>query len=155
MTIQNILIYLEFYYYFAMTWDIEQQKMNYFKNWTDFFKLCFSYVTFYACIVYLFMITYSNDVLKSFFLGAIIYSIADINIYALFNKTTDYIPVLINDIFILGGFQFGLITYLLKNKYTDLRFWTFGFLSSLILLLHRAYSYSINTNEGAFALKIR
>ena len=153
MTIQNILIYLEFYYYYAMTWDIEQEKMNYFKNWTEFFKMCFSYVTFYSCVVYLFMITYSSNIYNSFFLGSVIYGIVDINVYGLFNKTNDYIPVLLNDIFVLGGFQFGLMTYLIKNNYTDLRFWSIGFLSSLLILLNRAYSYGINKNEGAFALK--
>jgi len=136
-----------------MTWDIEQQKMNYFKDWSQIFKLWFSCIVFFGGVIYLFVKTYSNNVYNSFFLGSVIYGIVDVTIYALFNKSTDYIPVLLTDTFILGGFQFGLTTYLLKNNYTDLRFWSVSFIFLATILLHRVYSYGINEDEGAFALK--
>lgn len=156
MTIQNILIYFEFYYYFGMTWDIENRKANYFESWSSFLKMVVSYILFYASVLFLFNMNHGMSVLYSFILGVVVYAVADVNVYALFDTSSKYIPVLLCDIFVLGGLQFALTTYLMKNYqdlFKNLYIGIIGFTITSIVLAYRAYSYGKNPHEGEFALR--
>jgi len=156
MTIQNILIYFIFYYYYGMTWDIENRKMNYFESWHNFLKMIVSYTLFYGSILFLFNMHRDMTVLQSFILGVSTYILADINVFGIFNKSSKYIPVLLFDIFILGGVQFALMTYLIKNHeflFKNVYIASIGFLVSAIIAAYRAYTFGKNPNEGQFVLR--
>lgn len=151
MIIQYSLCAYEFDYYFNMVSDIQGHKANFYKNEKNEFiiKNIFIFTILYigvAIFFYYYIVIPKKSLTESVIFSVILYGAWDCAIYMCFNKATYHLPVLLYDMFIVGGVGLSLAYYITTKYYQVLKNYTplliVLYFLSMILFLYKAYLYN-------------
>jgi hypothetical protein len=151
MIIQYSLCVCEGDYYANMVSDIQGHKANFYKNEKNEFIIrnIFIFTILYigvAIFYYYYIVIPKKSLTESVVFGVILYGAWDFAIYSCFNKATYHLPVLLYDMFIVGGVGLSLAYYITTNYYQVLKNYTplliVLYFLSMILFLYKAYLYN-------------
>lgn len=151
MSIQIILCISELNPYLNMISDIQGYKTNMFKNnnnqftfrWIFIFTI-FSFVS--LLFIYYYIIYPRNSLLQGFIFVSILFAFWDINYLVSFDKGVKHFPVILYDIFVVGGLSMVISQYILYNYYYIIKNYIFllFILYALIQLFGCYIGYTYN-----------
>ena len=151
MIIEHILLITEWHYCLDMISYIQGYKFNFYKNSENEFKIITPLtLTGGYVILLLFIFYYIENIFdinfKNFLFIVFLYFLWDFAYLCFFDKAIKYLPVLLYDIFVVGGVCLLLTQYLLNNYYDILKNYTlllfiFYFIT-MILFLYECYKYN-------------
>ncbi len=128
-------MYPEIYSYGNILSDIQNERANVIPNGTPTTKFIFAYFFIYFCcllLLYVFILKRNGSISEAFLLGSCVYGVVDTFLYGVFKRTNmNHIPTLLYDVFVVGGLNFALMTYIYRNyspvlsSYSLLFFFTF------------------------------
>ena len=122
MIIQYFLCILECYPYLNMISDIQGYKTNMFKNNNNQFTFRwiigsgFLYFPFLAFIYY-YIIRSRKYLLEGLIFVIILFAMWDLNYLISFDQGVNHLPVILYDIFVVGGLCMAMTQYILYNYY--------------------------------------
>lgn len=150
MTVQNILTAIIFPWYIGnFISDVEGGRTQMLRNGIfsyDFLKATSGYFPWYLptlLSVYYFILLKNGSLAEAFLLGVTVCAVTDFAIFSMFSRTNIYhLPILMYDIFVVGGLGFAFSVYLWKN-YKSIHS-TYGWLFLATFLLSSAlYCYVV------------
>lgn len=126
MIFQYILLISELNSYMNMVSYIQGYKLNGYKNLENnftfknivIFTLLYILLTF---TLYYYIIIPKKSILEGFIFVLILYISWDICLFSLFDKAVKYCPLLLYDIFVVGGLCMVISQYILYNYYDILK----------------------------------
>ena len=152
MIIQHILLIAEWDYYLDVFSDIQGYRFNFYKNEKNEFVLhrtilmTLGYVLLVLIFIYKSIIEDKKNILNGFIYIIAIYCVWDFCLYFYFDKGVNHLPVLLFDIFVVGGVCMALSQYIIYNYYDILKNYTsllfVLYLITMILFLYRCYTYN-------------
>lgn len=150
MIIQYILLITEWNYYLNMISDIQGYKFNFYKNEKNEFIIKLIVTFFIGYIILLLFIFYYIDVFninfKNFWFIVFIYFLWDSAFFLMFDKGVYHWPVLLFDMFVVGGFCIVITQYIINNYYNILKNYTpllfIIYLLTMLLFFYECYKYN-------------
>ena len=122
MIFQYILLITEWKYYLDMCSDIQGYKYNWFKSKDNKLRLIPLLIHSFIYLLFIFILSrlLGEKIFKinlySFLFIVIIYSMWDFAYYIMFDKALKHLPVLLYDVFIVGGLCL-VLTQFIFNKF--------------------------------------
>ena len=147
MIIQYLLVVTEWDYYSNMYTDIQGYRYNFFKNEKNqfTFKSIFVYTIVYILLsvfIYYYTIRQHKSLLQGLIYMLPLYLSWDLCLYTSFDKGTHHVPVLLYDVFVVGGVGFAISRYLIYKYYNILK--KHIPLLSVLYLLTMGYFFYVN-----------
>jgi len=154
MNFQYLLMIIEIFPYMNMISDIQSYKFNMFKNLNNNFSLkniiiyVLLYVILLVFVIYYYIIKENKSLLEGFLFVSFLVAIWDMCLFSCFDKATSHLPVLLYDIFIVGGFGTIISQYLFYNYYNTLKknIWLLFIFYILTMLLFFYVCYRYNSD---------
>lgn len=156
LTIQNIFTIIEWPWYLGeVVSDIEGGRTKMTRNGLlsfNFLKAAINYMLFYVFALlsfYYFILRKNENLMSAFLLGCTINAVTDTAMHAMFSRASiNHIPVLLYDVFVVGGIAYALCLYTWQNYKAVLSNYWFGFALSFIFT-SALYIYVVNTIENS------
>jgi len=151
MIMQYCLLISEMTSYLNMVSEIQGYKFNFYKNLDNNFTLKNTSIFTVGYIVFAFSLYYyillpKKSLLEGFIFISYIFFIWDVALFSLFDKAVPYTPLLLYDIFVVGGICMLISQSILYNYYDILKkyiplLFIFYFLT-MIWFLYECYKYN-------------
>ena len=155
MIIQYLLCITEIFPYLNMISHIQGYKFNFYKNLDNNFTfkniiiVTIGFILLY--FIYYYIILNNKSLLEGFIFLSFIYFMWDICLFSCFDKATKYWPLLLYDIFIVGGLCMLISQYLYKKYYNILNKYIFIlfilYLLTMLWFLYEVYRYNPNLSN--------
>jgi hypothetical protein len=152
MIIQHVLLIIEWDYYLDVFSDIQGYRFNFYKNEKNELILnrtilmSLGYVGFLIIFMNKFIVEDKASILNGFIYVLALYATWDFCLLFYFDKGIYHWPVLLFDIFVVGGVCIALTQYLLNNFYTILKNYTpllfVLYLITMIMFFYKCYTYN-------------
>jgi hypothetical protein len=151
MICQYLLVISEWNYYLDMITNIQGYKFNCYKNLDSKFTLknliLWSFGYFFLTIfIYYYIIFPKKTCIEGFIFMAIMYVLWDLCLFSLFDKAVKHLPVLLYDIFVVGGVCMVISQYIVYNYYDILKNYIpllfIFYLITMIWFFYEPYKYN-------------
>ncbi len=156
MIFQYLLLITELEHYLDMITDIQGYKFNFYKNLECNFTFKSISIFLFGYVVVCFMLYYyiiisKKTLLEGFIFISILYSFWDVCLFNMFDKAVKYYPLLLYDIYIVGGVCMVVSQYIVYNytnilqKYIPLLFLLY--ISTMLWFFYECYRYNPNLSN--------
>jgi hypothetical protein len=152
VTIQYLMVTTEFEYYYNVTSDIQGYKFNFYKNLENNFTLksillyIFGYIVITFFMYYYLISPIKKGYIEGFIFTSMLCAFWDACVLFCFDKGTKHLPVLLFDIFIVGGIGMIISQYIFYNYYNILKNYIpllfILYILSMLLFFYECYKYN-------------